>query len=391
MEIHFITPHGVYRLEYYSMQQTLEEICLVNRIPVSALSFYGKTLLETHAPIIGIHRSLEELAGHYQCVYIRPDRNIDYQSLCQKPINHRSSPLPVSEYSFPSQDASEVSHFEMNEKDCKNYVATSVGDFLKEHVHVDRSARIVLGVSGGGDSNTLIEAFLTSQIVTPQQILAVMMLGIPDWDKGKQRAESICQSHGVELKFVEQEEVNRLLGRKSNNDWVEDFERVFPDADLEVIGTLGIRLSLMSVARSVGAQSIVTGLNLEDILAECFLSTMQGLLPPPFPVRIIDNMPVWYPLYKIPKKILDGCHPRFSLANYMDRYPSKMLARAHIYYLAQMLNTNLPGSEFDLLNGFQKLSRANSNYSQFDETLGYSVTEQIPQDLKNTWLMFTQM
>lgn len=31
-----------------------------------------------------------------------------------------------------------------------------------------------------------------------------------------------------------------------------------------------------------------------------------------------------------------------------------------------MLNTNLPGSEFDLLHGFQMLSQSNSNYSYFE-------------------------
>lgn len=391
MEIHFITPHGAYRIEYYSAEQTLEEICLSNRIPIQATSFYGTTIQGHHSIVIGQHKKMGYLAEFYQCIYIRPDRNIDYQAICQKRIQTKPSSLGVAEYSFPSPDTKELYHFEFSEQECKEYVATAVNAFLTNEINIDSSSKIVIGVSGGGDSNTLVEAFLASGKIKAEQIIAVMMLGIPDWDRGKERAESICRVHGVELRFVEPEMVNHLLGRKNPSDWVEDFEKTFPDADLEVLGTLAIRLSLMFVAKSEEAQAIVTGLNLEDLLAECFFTTMQGQLPAPFPVRLIDGIPLWYPLYKIPKKILDGCHPKFSLANYDDRYPSKMLTRANVYYLSQMLHAHLPGSEFDLLNGFKALSQLNKKYGCYDETLGFSVAEKLPQDLKNTWLMFTQM
>lgn len=391
MEIYFITPHGTYQIERHKMDDTLEEICLSNRIPIQSITFYGSTILGDQSIIVGKYKKISELVNNYQTIYIRPDRNIDYPGICQKNIKIQSSPEPVSEYSFPSTDGKEIHHFELDRDACKRYVAESVNQFLKGDVSINPLSKIVIGVSGGGDSNTLIEAFLASGKVKAEQIIAVMMLGIPDWDKGKQRAEAICHNHGVDLKFIEPDIVNQLLGRKNNNDWVEDFEKIFPDADLETLGTLAIRLSLKSVAISVGAQAIVTGLNLEDLLAECLFRTLQGLLPLPFPVRVIDNLPLWYPLYRIPKKILDGCHLSFSLANYRDRYPSKMLSRANVYYLAQMLHSYLPGSEFDFLTGFKALSQLNRNYGFYDEDLGFSVVEKLPQDVKNAWLMFTQM
>jgi hypothetical protein len=391
MEMYFVTPHGTYQIEYNSAEQTLEEICLSNRIPIQSTTFYGTTTQGHHSIIVGQYKKVGALKNLYQCIYIRPDRNIDYQAICQKKIQSKQSPLGVAEYSFPSPDAKELYHIEFSEQECKNYVSIAVDAFFKTEVNISSSSKIVIGVSGGGDSNTLIEAFLASGKIQANQIIAVMMLGIPDWDCGRKRAESICRAHGVELRFVEPEMVNRLLGRKTSNDWVEDFETIFPDADLEVLGTLAIRLSLIFVAKSEEAQAIVTGLNLEDLLAECFFTTMQGQLPSPFPVRLIDGIPLWYPLYKIPKKILDGCHPKFSLANYADRYPSKMLNRANFYYLSQMLHAHLPGSEFDLLNGFKALSQLNTDYSCYDETLGFSVSATLPQDLKNKWLIFTQM
>ncbi len=263
--------------------------------------------------------------------------------------------------------------------------------FLKNEVAVDLSRKIVIGVSGGGDSNTIIKSFIESQFVDKDQLIAVMMLGIPDWDLGKDRAIALCQEHNVPLHFVEADQVNRLLGRDESADWVEDFEKVFPDADLEVLGTLAIRLALRYIAKEVDAQAIVTGLNLEDILGECLLATVQGKLPPPFPVRVIDDLPLWLPLYRIPKKILDGCYPDFSLANYNDRYPSHMLGRAIPYYFAQMLPSSLPGIEFDLIDGYKKLIGNQKHFGQFDDQLGFSTVEALSEELKNKWLMFTQM
>jgi len=218
-----------------------------------------------------------------------------------------------------------------------------------------------------------------------------MMLGIPDWDLGKPRAIELCKKYDIELRFIESSEVDRLLGRSGSGSWVEDFEKIFPNADLEVLGTHAIRLALFHVAREVGAQCVVTGLNLEDILAEGFLSCIQGNTPPPFPVRFIDEFNYWYPLYRIPKKIIDGCNPKYSLANYIDRYPSHMMGRTIPYYLAQMMHTILPGSEFDLIEGFKKMSNSYQNQNYYDSDLGFSTTSPVSSELKNAWNVFKQM
>jgi tRNA(Ile)-lysidine synthase TilS/MesJ len=390
MEIYFVTPHGRYRINVINNEQSLLEICWVNRIPVHSVTFYGVADGDT-AIIVGKHEPLKKFEDLFQSILIRPDRNIDYWSVCQKDIKHRPAPNAVAEYSFPSEKAQELLHFEFSETQCKEYVLKRVSSFFENDVVLDPVSKIVIGISGGGDSNTLIEAFLNSGKVKEDQIIAVMMLGIPDWDKGRSRAEAICKQHQIELRFVDSHAVNKLLGRDGESTWLEDFEKVFPDSDLEVLGTLGVRLSLIEVARSIGAQSIVTGLNMEDILAECLLTTMQGKLPSSFPVRIIDGMQLWYPLYNIPKKILDGCYPKYSLANYEDRFPSKMLARANVYYLAQMLNSLIAGVEFDLLQGFKDLAKKNTDKGFFDPKLGFSVVEKLPREVQNRWMMFTQM
>ncbi len=390
MELYFVTAHGKYRINPLSSEQSLQEICWFNKIPIQNVTFYGQTDEDT-CVIVGKYEPIKKFEDLFQSIFIRPDRNVDYWSVCQKGIKHRPAINAVAEYTFPSTNTQELLHFEFSERQCKEYVLKKVSSFFENDVIIDHTSKIVIGISGGGDSNTLIEAFLNSGKVKYDQIIAVMMLGIPDWDKGRSRAEAICAQHNVELRFVDAHTVNQLIGRNGESDWLEDFEKIFPDADLEVLGTLAVRLSLTKVAKSIGAQSIVTGLNLEDILAECLLTTMQGKLPLAFPVRIIDDMPLWYPLYNIPKKMLDGCYPKYSLENYEDRFPSKMLGRANAYYVAQMLNSLIPGLEFDLLDGFKKLASKNKDKGYFDEKIGFSVVQQLPLELQNQWMMFTQM
>lgn len=66
-----------------------------------------------------------------------------------------------------------------------------------------------------------------------------------------------------------------------------------------------------------------------------------------------------------------------------------MLARANAYYTAQMLSSILPGVEFDLIKGFQKLSQLNKNFTLFDSDLNMSVLEEIPSELRVLWKQFT--
>jgi tRNA(Ile)-lysidine synthase TilS/MesJ len=262
---------------------------------------------------------------------------------------------------------------------------------MPNEVKIDQSRKIVLGISGGGDSNTLVKSFVESGIVKKDQLIAVMMMGIPDWDLGKGRAEEICKSYGIEFRMIDSKTINLLLGKKAERDWVKDFEESFPDADLEVLGTHCIKLALQKVAKEQHAQAIVTGLNLEDILAECFLSLSKGVLPPHFPIRIIDGFEFWHPLYKIPKKIIDGCFPKYSFQNYSERFPSKMKGRAIPYYLSQSMHTLIPGIEFDLLEGFKKLSKQNLIHGFHDNELGFMTVERVDDDLKSKWKNFIEL
>jgi tRNA(Ile)-lysidine synthase TilS/MesJ len=394
MKLMFLTAQGRYELPAHisSCQHfTLKDVCTQAKIPYASVCFYGISPQRETTSIVGLEKTLAELSSDFMEIAIQPDRNIHYPWVILKDKIVSQNPQAVTEYSFPSETSdTDIVHMQMSQDDCQAYTAYEVSQFIESFSDFDPDKKIVLGVSGGGDSNTLIRSLLKHPKIKKENLIAVMMLGIPDWDKGLPRAQDLCHTYGVPFRCVNTEQVSTLLNKKGT-DWVGDFEKVFPQEDMEVIGTLAIRLALTHVAKEVGAQAIVIGLNLEDLISESLLHIMGGKLPSPFPVRCVDGMKIWYPLYNIPKKILDGCYPKFSLQNYQDRYPSLMSGRAIPYYLAQMMHTLLPGVEFDLIRGLGQLSRLNQTYAHFDASLGFSVAEPLGLDVRHKWETFLKL
>ncbi|MBU1538367.1 MAG: hypothetical protein KKC29_02830 [Alphaproteobacteria bacterium] len=386
----FRTAHGDYQLDPTVLdgEADVEMLLKVEGIPSSSTSLYGKRHHSEALQLIGTsRRSINSLISSFDEILIRPDRNIDYASIIGRETTIATTEEPVASYNFVSHgsDAPSVNK-EFSQAECRDFVAKNVCDFL-DKITVDERP-IVVGVSGGGDSNTLLHALAADSRISVSQLVPVMMLGIPDWDRGVDRAREICADLGLELRIVDRSQVNKLLGRSGSDDWPSAFEAHYPDTDLEVIGTLAVRLALSHVARDVGAQAAVTGLNIEDLLSECLLSVFRGRPPLPFPVRTIDGVDIWYPLYRTPKRLIDGCNPKFSLQNYDDRYPSVLYWRALSYYSAQQLATNVPGLEFVLLDGFQALATATKRTPVFSESLGFSAASDLADENIAKWQTF---
>ncbi|MGH3871713.1 MAG: hypothetical protein ACRDSR_09395 [Pseudonocardiaceae bacterium] len=339
----------------------LIDVCRLLRVPPNTVSPFATGSAKIRR-VIGLYEPLDRLvrSGDEQLI-LQFDRNLNYHSLLSdarsSSVEHVPAVMPVTEYTFSSGTYGYITHATLDVQACRNFVNESVADFVEAYREVlGGSATIVVGTSGGGDSNALLAALVEATRNLTVSIRPVMLLGAPEWDAAIDRAKELCASLGLSLQFVGSERVNRLLGRLGNSShWLSDFHAHFPREDSDVIGTLAIRLALSDVARKLGASCVVTGLNLEDLLAECFLRLTQGELPLEFPVRIIDGINFCYPVYRVPKKLLDGCHPEYALANYRERSASVMMGRAIPYYLAQSMNSAVPGIEFDLLEGFRSL------------------------------------
>ncbi|MEJ1962174.1 MAG: hypothetical protein WDO56_11780 [Gammaproteobacteria bacterium] len=267
----------------------------------------------------------------------------------------------------------------MSPEECRRVIAERVGETIC--THLPRGSRLVIGVSGGGDSNALLHGL--SQIRDHDLSLhPVIIKGIPDWDLGVPRAQQLCEQYGLSLTVIEEDEVKSLLGMRDPVSLVDRFEREFKGDDFEFLGTLLIRLALFRHARSLGTGYVCTGLNLEDVLCEALFRISSGMKPAGMPNRAIGDMNLLMPLWMCPKRIIDGCFPKLSRQNYDARYPCFSLGRNLYYSVIYSLQSEYPGFIEQLARGISQLAATNPVTYVMDEQLGFHVERFIPFPLR---------
>ncbi len=386
MDIIFNTAHGQLQIDAPIKSLTLAELCDLNNLPYQSINFYGVNNDEVLSILKGIKtRSIEEHQKNGALkIILQPNRNINFSKIIKKDVVIKNIDNDFSNsYTFQSSKFEKLVDVEFNPSKCFEYIYESVDVFL-ETINID-DRKIIVGISGGGDSNTLLKALINNKSIKKSQLIAVMCTGLDVWDTAIERARHICDEADIDLILVGGQEICKIIGKNKSENWEEAFFEVFEDSDIDALGTLIVRKVLQAYVKKFDAQAMVTGLNLEDLLAESLFQVTKNKLPLPFPIRTIDDIPLWFPLWEVPKKILDGCYPKFSLENYEQRNPDKLINRALPYYFSQMMASIIPGYEFDLLNGFKNISEKNKDPFFYDEDLGFSVTEPLSEELKGKW------
>ena len=128
----------------------------------------------------------------------------------------------------------------------------------------------------------------------------------------------------------------------------------------------------------MGTSYICTGLNLEDVLCEELYRVSTGMKPAAIPARKIGDTTLVMPLWLCPKRIIDGCFPKYSLENYDARYPCFSLGRNMYYSVIYGLQSQYPGFIEQMARGFSELSQADPVVYELDEQLGFHVERFVP-------------
>jgi tRNA(Ile)-lysidine synthase TilS/MesJ len=264
----------------------------------------------------------------------------------------------------------------LSPEECQQIIADRVGDTVRRHVPA--GSDLVVGVSGGGDSNALLYGLsqLKDHDIT---VHPVILMGIPDWDAGVPRARALCEKYGLDLRVIEADEVKDLLGiPRDSVALIDRFEQEFQGDDFEFLGTLMIRLALSKAARDLGTSYICTGVNLEDIVCENLFRVSNGMKPAAFPIRAIGDVNLVLPLWLCPKRIIDGCFPKFSLENYDARYPCFSLGRNLYYSVIYSIQSQYPGYLEQMARGLSELSLKDPVEYKLNEQLGFYVERTVP-------------
>src|SRR5690606_15318891 len=111
-------------------------------------------------------------------IVVLPNRNIDYQALLggSEIIREREGAVAWIATREIAADGSKAQVIEMlRPQEARELVTVQVREALELVEQQDKP--LVVGVSGGGDSNALLGAIVNSGVVSPHNIRPVMMLG----------------------------------------------------------------------------------------------------------------------------------------------------------------------------------------------------------------------
>jgi len=376
-----VTAHGRQELEYVAGDRLID-VLIRHQIPWSAVSVYS--VAESGSPPV-LAACLGSRIADYPAkeLLLYFNRNVNPFTFLVDRLKLAGEPPPASpatEYIYQAYDNTrssvDVYLKTLTPEECRVIIVDRVREVVV--AALPSGGDLVVGVSGGGDSNALLYALANAQHEN-LTIHPVIIKGIPDWDAGVDRAAEICRTYGLTLTIIEEPEVKDLLGMTHGAPSLLDrFEREFPGDDFEFLGTLLIRLALSRHAQKVGTPYITTGLNLEDVLCEALYRLSNGLPPASYPQRVIGDTTLVFPLWLCPKRIIDGCFPRASWENYEARYPCFSVGRNLYYSAIYSIQSAFPGLVEHLVKGIAEVSRANPVTYKIDQQLGFHVERFVP-------------
>jgi hypothetical protein len=382
--VYLVTSHARHELQAFTSERVCDLLARYG-VPWSAVTIYAVPLDDCEPRATPcLDRSIDDFPGVGELlVYF--NRNINAQIFSLKlfsTIPAADSAAHATEYFYQRMDneksVADVFLKKLSDEECRQAISKCVRDTITPSV--PEGSVLVVGVSGGGDSNALLHA-LSQMRDHELKVHPVIIKGIPEWDKGVPRALELCEKYGLPLAILDEDRVKEILQiRASSTSLVECFEREFKGDDFEFLGTLLVRLALAAKARELGTSY------LEDILCEALFRVTSGMKPAPFPTRVIGDMTVVYPLWLCPKRIIDGCFPKMSLENYDSRYPCFSLGRNLYYSIVFSMQSHFPGYVEQLAHGLSKLSLDSPVAYQFDQQLGFHIERSVPLHLRQKFL-----
>jgi hypothetical protein len=250
------------------------------------------------------------------------------------------------------QVAAALSRTVVSATDAQIAVVSEVDRFVDEFGVAERGC--VFGVSGGGDSNALAYGLRSS---LPSGKLFAFTLTFRDLmtTAAADRATVLCQDLGIDHVVLDPARLTELLGVTTSLDALyDDFAQTFGHEAMHFFGTFLILKTARMLGEQRGLPDLAFGYNREDLLAETLFMLTNGRAPLEFPVRAIGDQRIIMPVWRVPKLLLDACHPRFSLENYRERDSHTTRQRSLAFFLGHALDSAYPSFGLSLLDGVRQ-------------------------------------
>ncbi|MEU8569286.1 hypothetical protein AB0C51_13155 [Streptomyces pathocidini] len=339
---------------------TLGELLLANHFPPSLFQAYevpGDGTLKAVPMSLALGDISEGCNVILQCI-----RNTDIDALRpteMESVHHGQEPVAAM-YDFQwADEAKNPTHrvHLIDAEGMRDIVFRKISDFLtQQNVPVP----LVAGISGGGDSNTLVQGmrrYVSTNDLDASKVTCYTLVMAPIWpESASDRAHELCSEAGFEHRVLYAEEMAELLGMSDSPDrlWEELSNRYTTDL-AHFFGTFFINLTGRAICDEVNGSHLLVGYNREDVMAELLFCLMNGRRPLPFPKRRTGSTDVLMPVWDVPKNMLDSCYPHYSEVNYSERVDSSAVRRSSIYYMSHCLDALVPQMSMSLMTGTAKL------------------------------------
>ena len=361
---------------------TLQEVLRINKLPVSLFQGYifnTKNLEKKQIPI-PLNLKIKDIDAENEII-IQCIRNTDLRQVLPQKIFYKKADGAITilrDLNIEEKECSETT-YEINETEAKNIVAKEVEIFMEEF---SRAKKIVLGISGGGDSNTLVRSLKKFSINNKNEYICFTLVFDPIWpDSGAERASELCKENKIEHHIYNSKDIKKILKMRGKlEDFFDEFSKLFGDNTSHFFATYIISLVARMLCKKHKTDEYGLGYNREDVLAELTFSLMNGQKPLSFPIRNFGSIKLLMPLWKIPKKILDACYPKYSIKNYQERIDKTTAQRSIIYYLAHAIEDAYYDLGLSLMVGIKKLFSGEWSKLKHDQEYDLYLSEYAEKD-----------
>jgi tRNA(Ile)-lysidine synthase TilS/MesJ len=259
---------------------------------------------------------------------------------------------------LPAVDGSlTVESSALDERALSRYVLDTILDTCRTHSLIRENDRVLVGLSGGVDSSSLLLALAELRPSLPRfELVAVTF---EDFDSKEsptfKHAHDLAQRLDITHHVAPATTVEKVFGLKK------PLRQILPELMATKYSTMAMyidhhttRRALELFAEENGIGRIALGLHTTDLLAGLLNSIATGYTVASLPLRRIGALDYIYPLAYIAKRELHLYHyhrtgtlARHSFPNPWERNP---LDRNFYYYLADMLQEYWPGLETFVLS-----------------------------------------
>lgn len=336
---------------------TIRELLRNNGIPANAVlcSMAGRIVAEKATLGPADHVEIRQVRHYDLDVTRRPAERV---------LPSANPPVYAKSVLFDDAGQLEVQTEDMDEPAFVDYVEHIFASSITEHDLLATDKPGVVGLSGGRDSVAFLKLLERCADRLGQiPLTAVTVTGLPDWEEPATfgAAKAVAESLGVRQVLVDEAAIRETFQLRR------DFHEVMQDVvggdsrQMVMVITHHVMRRMIEIegARQ-GVDTVVLGLNADDLLASIVTWLTSGFAMGGIPKRTIGGLEYVFPLFRITKKeltlYLEIVAPELNRQGTPGRFTTGPQERSMAYAITDHLYDLWPGIDYYVFEAYRSFT-----------------------------------